>query len=194
MKKDLIVVIGGGDIIASMDREYAMDLSIWGDRCAAVKKGFKKKTSRMRKGDTEYEYTKWYRIKGDYGGLECIGDKEPDYKNYFPPEPKPKYGFKDHCSRLEYGNILISSKDYDDNRAIFKECLAFRLEDCQNYSHPMYKNPEKTLKDRGSVRAPGVSSARSAVSGGTEKEDMCLGDGDCDECEHQDECPVVACE
>lgn len=26
----------------------------------------------------------------------------------------------------------------------------------------------------------------------TEKEDMCLGDGDCEECEHQDECPVIA--
>ncbi|HEY9245683.1 MAG TPA: hypothetical protein VIO11_02440 [Candidatus Methanoperedens sp.] len=82
-----------------------------------------------------YEYTKWYRVKDDYGGLECIGDMEPDYKQYFPPEPKPRYDF-----RVQHydGHILIDSKDYEGSCALFENCLAFRMGDCQNRIHPLY--------------------------------------------------------
>ncbi len=182
-KNDFVIVIGGGEIINSMDREFTIDLSMWGDQCAAIKAGFKQKTSRMQKGEKTYEYTKWYRIKGD-GGLECIGDREPDYRQYFPPEPKQKYDFK--VRHYEGGHILIDSKDYEGNRSLFKDCLAFRLEDCQNYLHPLYKNPEKAID---SVPNRGASSKRSLSKPGQKKEDICLNDYDCDVCKYSDDCP-----
>lgn len=225
-----IIVINGMRTITGLYREYEMEHDIWGNKCASVRASFKKKTSRKGK----YEYTNWYREKSG-GGLECVGKEEPNYTKYYPPEPKPPYSFE----VLEYEqHLIIGLKDYEANLKLFKECLAFGLEDCKNLTHPLYKNPEKALS---SVRAPGVNSARSQISGRTEtiechekgcmryvwhsgdstgwgmvdgkwycethyplhspvllstkhkeKEDMCRGDGDCDECEHQDECPVIA--
>ncbi len=89
-----IVIIRGASVIASLNREYTWKHQEWEGMCASVRASFKKKTSRMVKGDKEYEYTKWYRMKGDCNGLECVGKEEPDYKQYYPPEPKPAVSFK----------------------------------------------------------------------------------------------------
>ncbi len=257
--KNMVIIIGGAPVLAGLNREYDMNHRIWESQCAGVRASFKKKTSRKGK----YEYTNWYREKSG-GGLQSVGKEEPDYSKYYPPEPKPAHSF----NAQEYsGHLILEQKDYEANQKLFKDSLVFKLEDCQNFGHPLYKNPEKALKEKGSakyygdegyvsygyenpekhkdsVRKPGVSSGRSAISGGTEtrgtiechherctryvfpggdstgwgnvdgkwycethyplhspvlhpaknkeKDDMCRGDGDCDNCEHSDECPVSA--
>lgn len=80
-----------------------------------------------------------------------------------PPEPTLK-----QLPATEYeGHLVMEKKDYEANGKLFKEFLAFRLEDCKNLIHPLYANPDKALKDD-SVRKGRVRSARSQNSGGTE--------------------------
>lgn len=187
MGNTAIIIIRGAPILASANREYEWEHRQWEAECSGVRARFHKKTSRCKKGGKEYEYTNWYQETGS--GLKSVGKEEPNYAGFYPPEPKPPYSFK----AVEYdGHLMLEKKDYEGNLKLFKDCLVFELEDCKNFEHPLYKNPGRALKDKGSVRKPGVSSGRSAISEETENEDMCRGDGDCDECEHQDECPVIA--
>ncbi|MCX9011315.1 MAG: hypothetical protein OIN66_09350 [Candidatus Methanoperedens sp.] len=183
--KDMVIVIQGAPVLTGLYREFEWKHREWEAECNGVRARFKKKTSRSNKNGQIYEYTNWYEETGS--GLKSVGKTEPDYSKFYPPEPKLPYSFEYN----EYeGHIIISQKDYEANQKHFKDCLVFGLEEGLNRSHALYKNPEKALKD--SVRKPGVSSGRSAVSMETEKGtiDMCLGDGDCDNCEHSDECPV----
>jgi hypothetical protein len=32
------------------------------------------------------------------------------------------------------------------NQTLFRDCLAFRLGECMNYIHPLYKDPNKAIK------------------------------------------------
>jgi len=180
-----IIIVGGAPVLASLNREYNWKYGEWKNQCASVHARFKKKTSRSQKNGKEYEYTNWYEETA--AGLKSVGKEEPDYSEYYPPEPKPAVTFK----AAEYnGHLILEHKDYEANSKLFKDCLIFSLEDCKNLLHPLYKNPEKALKD--SVRSPGVSSGTISDHGMTEKDDNCRSDGDCGECEYQDECPVIA--
>lgn len=186
-----ILVINGYEDIVALEESYIQKHTIWGNECASVRAMFKKKTSRKEKNGKLYEYTNWYRETSG-GGLESVGKQEPDYKKYYPPEPKPAYSF----AFKEYeGHVILEEKYYLENQKLFEECLAFRLEECQNRIHPLYANPDKAIKD--SVRKSGVISARSSGNAGQKRDpacidDGCLGDWDCDSCEHSDECPVMA--
>jgi hypothetical protein len=111
-------------------------------------------TSRTTKGGKVFEYTNWYEENGT-GGLKSVGKEEPDYKKYYPPAPKAGYSFP----YKEYGrHVLLAEKDYNANQAVFRTCLAFPLDGCQNRIHPLYKNPQKEVN---SVQDREVSSARS---------------------------------
>lgn len=158
-----VVVINASEVLTDLTRSYAWKLDVWQSNCASVRAGFKKKTSRTVKNGKEYESTNWYKIKSG-GGLESVGKEEPDYEKYYPPKPEPAFTFKFQ----EYeGHVILEEKDYEANKKLFKDCLAFRLEECRNFIHPLYKNPQKAID---SVRKGGVSSGRSQISGGTENE------------------------
>lgn len=88
-------------------------------------------------------------------------------------------------SRLQRDeHIVIEEKDYKENLKMFEDCLVFKLSNCENYMHPLYANPDKVL----SVWVPNAA--------GSSREDRkgskCWNDGDCESCEHADECPVDA--
>ena len=184
MADTAIIVINGAPVLDNLNSEYAWKHEQWINECASVRARFHKKTSRSQKGDKIYEYTNWYQETGS--GLKCIGKEEPDYSKYYSPEPKPAISFQSPG----YGeHIVLSQKDYEANQKLFNDCLVFKLEGCLNYIHPLYRNLEKALKD--SVREHGVSSERSPRGAG-QKDDLCFNEGDCDNCEHNDECPVSA--
>jgi len=190
MADTAILVIDGSRILAELNHQYERNRYEWEIQCSAVKARFKQKTSRTTKNGKVYESTNWYEEQPG-GGLKSVGKEEPDYSKYYSPEPKPVYSFGFN----EYdGHVILEEKDYKANQALFRDCLAFRLEECVNFSHPLYKNPQKAID---SVRKAGVSSARSPGKVGQKRDpvcfgddERCLGDGDCDNCEHNDECPV----
>lgn len=178
-----VIIINAAPILEELDADYLDERLRWEQQCKVIEGQFRKKTSRSVKNGKEYEYTGWYQIKPD-GGLESIGKDAPDFKKYYPPEPKPKYLFK----FKEYdGNVILDEKDYLANQKTFKECLVFMLEECLNYTHPLYKNIDKALD---SVRNGAGISARSPGKAG--QKNTCVNDGDCDSCEHNDRCPVFA--
>ncbi len=159
--KEPVLIIGAGRVLADLDWQNEKALSEWRSQCASIRASYKQKTSRMVKGDKEYEYTKWYRIKGCSGSLESVGSEEPDWKKLLPPEPKPK-----EIPAVEYnGHLIMEKKDYEADSKTFREYLAFMLEDCINHIHPLYANPDKALD---SVRRGGGAAGRSQASGGTE--------------------------
>lgn len=183
--KDMVIVINGMQILASLNRGYEFNHDQWASQCAAVRAGFKKKTSRSTKNGKVYKTTLWYKLKSG-GGLESVGKNEPKYEEYYPPEPKPGYDFE----VLDFEkHLIISQKDYEVNQKLFKDCLVFSLEDCKNMMHPLYKNPEKALKD--SVRKPGVSCVRSQSASRTEyaEEELPEMPEECNECDLRDEYP-----
>ncbi len=101
--------------------------SKWETECRTIKASYKRKTSRMLKGDNEYEYTKWYKIKPD-GSLECVGDNEPDWNEILPPEPTPK-----HMPAVEYeGQLLMEQKDYDNNRVLLGDIINLKHSEIKN--------------------------------------------------------------
>lgn len=188
MADTAIVVINAYNVIAGLEEQYIREHTTWGNQCAIVRRGFRQKTSRSVKNDKEYESTIWYKVNLD-GSLESVGKEEPDYSKYYPPEPKPTYSFK--FQRYQ-DHIILEEKDYTANQTLFRACLAFALEECRNYIHPLYANPDKALKGD-SVRKGGVSSVGSQISGGTEKERRlgckCWNEGDCEMCSRSDDCP-----
>lgn len=165
--KEPVIIISANGVLERQCIHFEMAHRDWGMKCRNIRASYKQKTSRMVKGDKEYEYTKWYRVKDDNtGGLECIGDTEPDWKKLLPPEPKPE-----RLPAVEYeGHLVMEKKDYEANSKLFKEYLVFKLEDCTNFIHPLYKNLDKALKGV-SVREGRVSSARSRLRSGTETVD-----------------------
>ncbi len=185
--KDVVVVINGSSVLESLRSGNGFAHAKWMNNCRSIRGSYKQKTSRMVKGNKPYEYTKWYRTKDDMGGLECIGKDEPDWKKILPKEPE----MRQFTAKTYASHLIMEQKDYEANIGLFLDYLVFRLEDCKNLIHPLYKNPEKALKGD-SVRRGGVSSARSRRSGGTEKDSKCWNDGDCDSCERIDDCPVGA--
>lgn len=202
-----LIVIDGLRVIQLLDIEYGIEHMTWERSCTQIKKSFKKKTSRSTKNGKKYESTRWYQVHED-GSMQSTGSpEEPDYSKFYSPEPKLKYGFTIWVteSRLHGDeHIVIEEKDYKDNLKIFKDCLVFRLSKCENYMHPLHANPDKVLSVRvpnaagsagmdrmDSVRNSGRISAGSSGRGGQNK-DECWNDGDCDNCEHSDECPVTA--
>lgn len=161
--ENIIVVIGAACVLDELRRKYELDHTHWLQQCRVIKASYKQKTSRMVKGEKEYVYTQWYKLKSG-GGLESAGNKEPDWNKLNPPEPKPK-----EVPGVAYsGHLLVEEKDYTANRELFREYLAFPLDECVNLAHPLFVNPENALKNADSVRKSGVSSARSQISGGTE--------------------------
>lgn len=208
MADTTIIVINAKTILSDLDREYQCQMAEWKSQCLSVHSNFKKKTSRSNKNGKSYESTAWYKIKPG-GSLKSVGKKEPDYSKYYPPEPKPAYSFKSYSWEE---HVILNIKDYEANLKLFKDCLAFNLELCRNASHPLIKNPQKAMDSikkrfandgghiyemKDSVWTCGVSSAGSPWEPGQtgvpiSPGENCLGDGDCDECEHQDECPVGA--
>jgi hypothetical protein len=158
-----IIVIDGGRILANLDSEYQRKCSEWHGLCQAVHARFKKKTSRTTKGGKVFEYTNWYEENGN-GGLKSVGKEEPDYKKYYPPDPKRSFSF----SFREYGgDVLLEEKDYNANQSLFRNCLAFPIEACLNLTHTLYKNP---LSVPLSVRnESGISARYSGEAGQKEK-------------------------
>jgi hypothetical protein len=137
-----IIVIDGSRNLAKLDSEYERKHSEWHILCSSVRAGFKKKTSRTIKNGKEYESTNWY-MEQPGGGLKSVGKEEPDYSKYYPPESKHAYSLKFQ----EYeGHVLLEEKDYMANQALFRDCLAFRLEECMNFIRPLYKDPNKAIK------------------------------------------------
>lgn len=137
-----IIVIDGSRILAKLDSDYERKHSEWHLLCSAVRAGFKKKTSRTIKNGKEYEYTNWY-MEQPGGGLKSVGKEEPDYSKYYPSEPKPLIMFK---FQEYWGHVLLEEKDYIANQTLFRDCLVFKLEECMNYIHPLYKDPNKAIK------------------------------------------------
>lgn len=158
-----VIIIGGIRVIEYLDSEYVRKHGQWECECAAVHTEFKQKTSRTRKNGKEYESTSWYRINPD-GSLKSIGKEAPDFKKYYPPEPKPPYSFE--AFKTRDGHIIIEQKDYQENQNLFEDCLVFSLPSCMNQTHPLYKNTEKALKD--SVRHIRSSWAGSGITRRTE--------------------------
>lgn len=158
-----IIVIDGNHILARLDSEYERKYSEWQLLCSAVRAGFKKKTSRTIKNGKEYESTNWY-MEQPGGGLKSVGKEEPDYRKYYPPKPKPacSFGFQRYDE-----HVLLEKKDYEANLKLFKEYLAFPLEECQNRIHPLYKNPQKALN---SVSQQGMKSEISSGINGQKKD------------------------
>jgi hypothetical protein len=179
-----IIVIGGSRILANLDSNYQRAYSEWHAQCLAVHARFKKKTSRTVKNGKEYESTNWYEENGN-GGLKSVGKEEPDYKKYYPPEPKRRYSFP---FRGYDGHALLEEKDYNANQVLFLDCLAFPLEECTNRIHPLYKNPQEAVN---SVRSPGTISARSSGETGQKKQIENCPKKDCDYDYDCDCCPVA---
>jgi hypothetical protein len=141
MADTAIVVINGYKVIHMLEEQYIQESVAWKVKCAAVRAGFKQKTSKTIKNSKGYESTSWYMVKPD-GGLKSVGKEEPDYSKYYPPEPKPAYSFK--FQRYQ-DHIVLEEKDYLANQKLFEDCLVFALEECRNYSHPLYANPQKAV-------------------------------------------------
>ncbi len=163
--KNIIVVINASSILEEIQAGNEFGRRKWENNCHSIKASYKQKTSRMEKNGKAYEYTKWYREK-DTGGLECVGKDEPDWKKILPKEPE----MRQIAAKTYEGHLIMEQKDYEAHIGLFLDYLVFRLEDCKNLLHPLYKNPEKALKGD-SVHGGGVSSAGSQRSGGTENED-----------------------
>ncbi|NJD54403.1 MAG: hypothetical protein FIB07_16260 [Candidatus Methanoperedens sp.] len=180
--KNIIVVINASRVLEELISKNEFARGKWMSDCRSIRASYKQKTSRMEKNGKTYEYTKWYREK-DTGGLECIGKDEPEWKKILPKEPE----MRTITAKTYRGQLIMEQKDYEANIGLFLEYLVFRLEDCKNLLHPLFKNPEKALKGD-SVRRGGVSSAGSQISGGTENK--CWNEGDCESCSHSDDCPV----
>jgi len=203
-----LIVINGMEVLQSLDSEYHIEHSTWERSCDLIRKSFRRKTSRSIKNDKEYETTRWYRVMPD-GSMKSTGSsEEPDYSEFYTPEPKPSYGFTVWVPDIRIHrdeHIVIEEKDYKENLKIFKDCLVFKLENCENYMHPLSANPDQVLSVRvlraagpawqdrtnNSVRNPGAISEGSRGRTG-QKDGVCWNDGDCDECDHSDECPVGA--
>ncbi len=185
-----IIVINASPVLASLNRSYQYKLDDWKAKCASIRAGFHKKTSRSQKNGHVYEYTHWY-IEKPGGGLQIVGKEEPDYTKYYPPEPKSECSFK--ADEYE-GHLIMDEGDYLENQKIFKDCLAFPIEECENFNHPLFVDPEKAIN---SVRNSRNSSEGSRGTVRQKRDpaqidDGCFNDGDCDNCEHNDECPVMA--
>lgn len=155
-----LIVINGIEVLQFLDSEYHLEHSAWERSCDSLRKSFRKKTSRSIKNDKEYETTRWYRVMPD-GSMKSTGSsEEPDYSEFYTTEPKPRYGFTVWVPEIRLQrdeHIVIEEKDYKENLKIFKDCLVFRLSNCENYMHPLHANPDKVL----SVRDPAkISAAR----------------------------------
>lgn len=184
-----IIVIDGSRILRSLDLEYQRKCSEWHAQCQAVHARYKKKTSRTVKNGKEYESTNWYVENGN-GGLKSVGKVEPDYKKYYPPEPKRSFSF----SFREYaGDVLIEQKDYNSNQAIFRNCLAFPIEACLNLNHPLYKNPLSvplSVRNEPYISVEEAGQKKRTGNRNFDLPDECRinGGGDCENCQHED-CP-----
>lgn len=170
--KGLIIVINGSAAIEKLEREYRYELADWKVKCANIRASYRMKTSSMEKNGKVYEYTKCYRTK-EGGGLECVGKEMPDFDKIMPPEPQSPITFEywkyDGGEYFGCEHIVMTAKDWKENWNQFTgttQCLAFRLEDCQSMTHPLYENPEKDLGD--SVHVPGVITKRPVTEGQTE--------------------------
>ena len=151
-RKGLIIVINGSAAIEKIESEYRYELADWERQCAGIRASYRMKTSSMEKNGKIYEYTKCYRNKPE-GGLECVGKEMPDFDKIMPPEPQSPITFE-YWEYREYPDkhIVMSGKDWKANKELFKDSLVFKLADCQNKQHNLYKFPEPELGD--SVPAP----------------------------------------
>ena len=200
-RNEKVVVIEGLRVIESLDSEYLIEHLTWERACAHIRNSFRQKTSRSVKNGKEYETTRWYRVHED-GSMKSTGSaEEPDYSKFYSPEPKPRYGFK-VCilNPILRGkeHIVIEEKVFLENQKLFKDCLVFKLSDCQNRIHELYANPKKCLSVR-VPKEPGSSGKdrrlieMAIAKGGSVDWDKvhsnCLNDGDCDNCEVLYHCP-----
>lgn len=192
MAESPIIVIGGSSVLRGLDSEYQNECSEWQARCQAVHARFKKKTSCDTRHEIVYEYTNWYEEQPG-GNMKSVGKTEPDYKKYYPPEPK-----RGHCfSFREYdGDVLLERKDYIASQAVFKRCLAFPIETCLNLNHLLYRNPlSVSLSVREDMRISGGSPGETGQKIRTANRNFDLpgecqvkGGGDCASCARE-ECP-----
>lgn len=167
-RKGLIIVINGSAAIEGIERHYRFELEDWKRQCAGIRASYKMKTSASKKNGVRYEYKNCYRETGS--GLECVGKEMPDFDKILPSEPQSPITFEywkyDGGEYFGCEHIVLSVKEWEANKKQFKDSLTFRLEDCQNKQHPLYKKPEKELGD--SVPAPEQIRTQPETDGQTE--------------------------
>lgn len=161
-RKGLIIVINGSAAIEGIETDYRFELADWKSECAGIRASYRMKTSVSEKNGVRYEYTNCYRETGS--GLKCVGKEMPDFDKIMPPEPQSPITFEYwELWDGEDSHIVMSGKDWEENWNQFTgttRCFAFRLEDCQSKSHPLYMNPVKELTGSSCSHYPGANTKR----------------------------------